>query len=164
MAKIGNNTFIAPNAIIVGDVEIGDGVSIWYGTVIRADLNKVVIQKNANIQDNVVIHVSKEHGTFIGENASIGHLAMVHGSMIENNVIIGIGAVTLNGSEIGEGSIVSAGAVVTERSIIPPRSLVMGIPAKIVRSGIDIEKTAIENGEEYQRLRELHKNRAFERV
>lgn len=164
MVKISNTAFIAPNAMIIGDVDIEDGVSVWYGAVIRADLNSIVIHKNANIQDNAVLHVSKKHGTSVGENASIGHMAMVHGSTIGNNVIIGIGAVVLNGCEIGDGSIIAAGSVVTEGSKIPQQSLAIGIPAKIVKARKDIEKSAIENGEEYQRLRALYKSGVFGRV
>ncbi len=154
--KIHPKAFIAPTAVIIGDVEIAEGVSIWDGAVIRGDVSYIKIGKNSNIQDNAVIHVSHDIPTIIGENVTVGHLAMVHAATIENNVIIGINAVVLDNAVIGEGSIVGAGAVVTPNTKIPPKSLVLGIPAKVVKQGDDIEKAAIENGIIYQKLRDEH--------
>lgn len=114
--------------MIIGDVEIEDGVSVWCGAVIRVDLESIVIRKNSNIYDNAVLHVSRENGAIIGENTSIGHLVMVHGAKIGNNVIVGIGAVILNGAEVGDGSIIAAGSVATAGSKIPPQCLVMDMP------------------------------------
>lgn len=161
--KIGERTYIAPTAVIVGDVRIEEGVSIWDGAVLRGDESYIVVGKNSNIQDNAVIHVSKDTPTIIGENVTVGHLAMVHAARIEDNVIIGIHAVVLDNAVIGEGSIVGAGAVVTPGTEIPPNSLVLGIPAKVVRRGDDIRKMAIENGLIYQRLRDEHREGKYVR-
>ncbi len=161
--KIGKNVFIAPTASIIGDVTIEDGVSIWDGAVLRGDVSYIKIGKNSNIQDNVVIHVSHGVPTIIGENVTVGHLAMVHGAKIEDNVIIGIHAVVLDNAEIGEGSVIGAGAVVTSGTKIPPNSLVLGIPAKVVKQGENIREMAIENGLIYQELRDEHLAGKYER-
>jgi len=157
--KIHPSCFIAPNATIVGDVEIAEGCGIWYNAVIRADLNPIRIGKNSNVQDNCIIHVSEENGTFIGENVSIGHGAMVHGARISNNVIVGIKAVVLDGAEIGEGSVIGAGAVVKSGMRVPPKSLVVGVPGRIVRENDDsLLAYAIKNAEVYQKLRDEHRS------
>ncbi len=161
--KIGKNVFIAPTASIIGDVTIEDGVSIWDGAVLRGDVSYIKIGKNSNIQDNVVIHVSHGVPTIIGENVTVGHLAMVHGAKIEDNVIIGIHAVVLDNAEIGEGSVIGAGAVVTSGTKIPPNSLVLGIPAKVVKQGENIREMAVENGLIYQELRDEHLAGKYER-
>ena len=155
--KIHKSAYIAPTATIIGDVEIDEGVSVWDGAVLRGDVSYIKVGKNTNIQDNAVVHVDYNEPTIIGENVTVGHMAVVHAAKIENNVIVGIHAVILNSAEIGDGSVIGAGAVVTSRTKIPPKSLVLGIPAKVVRQGEDIEKMAIENGLIYQKLREEHK-------
>ncbi len=161
--RIHNSAYIAPTATIIGDVEIGEGASVWDGAVLRGDVSYIKIGKNTNIQDNAVVHVDYNEPTIIGENVTIGHMAVVHAAKIGNNVIVGIHAVILNGAEIGDGSVVGAGAVVTSRTKIPPKSLVLGIPAKVVRQGNEIEKMAIENGLIYQKLREEHKSGKYAR-
>ena len=158
--KIRESCFVAPNATIIGDVEIDEGCGIWYGAVIRADLKPVRIGKGSNVQDNVVIHVSEENGVEIGENVSIGHLAMVHGAKIGNNVIIGINATILDGAEIGDNSIIGANALVTSGMKVPPNSLVLGVPGKVVKTdetGKKFKEACIENARIYQRLRDEHK-------
>ncbi len=155
--KVHPSAYVAPTAVIVGDVTIEEGVSIWDGAVIRGDVSYIKIGKNSNVQDNAVIHVSHDAPTIIGENVTIGHLAMVHAAKIEDNVIIGINSVVLDNAVIGEGSIVGAGAVVTSNTKIPPNSLVLGIPAKVIKRGEDIRKMAVENGLVYQKLRDEHK-------
>ena len=132
--RIGKNVFIAPTATVVGDVEIGDGASIWYGTVVRGDSNYVKIGKNTNIQDNSVVHVDPDAPNIIGSDVTIGHGALVHGVEVEDYVLIGMGAIVLGGSKVGEGSIVGAGALVLENTVIPPYSLVVGSPARVVRT------------------------------
>ncbi len=155
--KVHPSAYVAPTAVIVGDVTIEEGVSIWDGAVIRGDVSYIKIGKNSNVQDNAVIHVSHDVPTIIGENVTIGHLAMVHAAKIEDNVIIGINSVVLDNAVIGEGSIDGAGAVVTSNTKIPPNSLVLGIPAKVIKRGEDIRKMAVENGLVYQKLRDEHK-------
>ena len=161
--RVHPSAYIAPTAVIVGDVTIEEGVSVWDGAVLRGDVSHIIVGKNSNIQDNVVIHVSHGIPTVIGENVTVGHLAMVHGAKIEDNVIIGIHAVVLDGAEIGEGSVIGAGAVVTPRTKIPPNSLVLGIPGKVVRQGEDVRKMAIENGLIYQKLRDEHLSKKYGR-
>ena len=161
---IGKNVYLAPTAVVIGDVHLEDGVSIWDGAVLRGDISYIRVGKNSNVQDNAVVHVDKGQPTIIGENVTVGHMAVVHGARIGNNVIVGIHAVVLNGAEIGEGSVIGAGAVVTPGTKIPPKSLVLGIPGKIVRQGEDIEKMAIENGLEYQRIKDAHMKKLYARV
>jgi len=162
--KIHPSAFISPTAVIIGDVEIAEGVSVWDGAVIRGDVAPIKIGKNSNIQDNAVIHVDYGEPAIIGENVTVGHLAIVHAAKIGNNVIVGIHAVVLNNAEVGDGSVIGAGAVVTPGSKIPPRSLVLGVPGKVIRQGEDIEKMARENGLIYQKLREEHKSGRYKRA
>lgn len=127
------DTFIAESADIIGDVIVDEGSSIWYGAVARGDINTIRIGKFSNVQDNVTLHVGNDDPLVIGEYTSIGHNAVVHGSTIGNNCLIGMGAIVLSGAVIGDNCIVGAGSVVTEGMKIPANSLVIGIPAKIKR-------------------------------
>lgn len=129
--KIGKNVFIAPTATIIGDVEIMDGANIWYGTVLRGDTSRIRVGRNTNIQDNCTVHTEGNHPALIGDNVTIGHNAVVHGCTVEDESMIGIGAVILNGAYIRTGSIVAAGSVVTEGQEIGPHVLAAGTPAKI---------------------------------
>ncbi len=133
--KISEGVFVAQTAVVIGDVEIGEGSSIWFGTVVRGDVNRITIGKNTNIQDNSTLHVTKgEYPLAIGNDVTVGHGAVIHGCTIEDGCLIGIGAVVLDGAVIGKGSIVGAKALVTSGSVIPPHSLVMGVPAKVVKN------------------------------
>jgi carbonic anhydrase/acetyltransferase-like protein (isoleucine patch superfamily) len=132
--KIAENTFIAPGSQIIGDVEISEHSSIWYNTVLRGDIKKIKVGKYSNIQENSTVHVEQNLGVNIGDYVTIGHNAVIHACKIGNNSLIGMNATILSGAEIGKGSIVGAGAVVPESSVIPPGSLVLGIPAKVVRT------------------------------
>lgn len=131
--EIGTQTWIAPNATLVGDVNLGNNVTILFGAVLRADMEPICIGDNSNVQDNAVIHESAGKPVTIGKNVSIGHGAIVHGATIEDGALIGMGAIILNGAVIGHGSLIGAGAVVTEGKIIPPNSLVLGVPGKVMR-------------------------------
>ena len=151
--KIDRQVFIAPNATIIGDVEIGGGSSIWPGVVIRADFHKIKIGKNTSIQDNVSIHPTPRSPVLIGDNVSIGHNAVVHGCEVGSNVIIGMGSIVLDEAKIGEWTIVGAGAVVSPRTEIPPKSVALGIPAKVARSLDDNGLAMIKgNAEDYENL------------
>jgi carbonic anhydrase/acetyltransferase-like protein (isoleucine patch superfamily) len=142
--RFGTDVFIAPNATIVGDVTMGEGCSVWFNAVIRGDVNAILIGDKVNIQDNAVIHCTYEkHATSIGNNVSIGHSAIVHGCKVEDDVLIGMGAIVMDGAVIGSNSIVAAGAVVLEGTIVPPGSIFAGVPAKKVK---DISPELI-NGE-----------------
>lgn len=131
---IPDDAFIAPNATIVGDVVMGSSCSIWFNAVVRGDVNAIRMGDKVNIQDNAVIHCTYEkHATTIGNNVSIGHSAIVHGCTVEDNVLIGMGAIVMDRAVVGSNSIVAAGAVVLEGTVIPPGSIYAGVPAKKVK-------------------------------
>lgn len=130
----GKEVFIAPNATVIGNVSLGDESSVWFGAVLRADSDKIVIGKRTNIQDNAVVHVDPGCPAIIGDDCIIGHLALVHGAKIENNVLIGMNSTILNNAQIGEFSIIGANALITSNTIIPPYSLVVGSPGKIIKT------------------------------
>lgn len=131
---------LAENATVVGDVHLSSGVNIWYGAVVRGDVGRVVIGKNANLQDLCCVHMTKYRSdAILGEEVSVGHSAIVHGAIVEDGVLIGMGALVMDNARIGEESIVAAGALVTADVVIPPRSLVLGRPGKVVRPLSDEE-------------------------
>ncbi len=132
--RIGADVFIAPTAVVIGDVEIMEGASVWYGAVLRGDLASIRIGRNTNIQDNCTIHVDPDQPALIGESVVMGHNAVLHGCTIEDSCLIGINAVVLNGARIRSGSVVAAGAVVLEKQSIGPLELAAGIPAKVRRT------------------------------
>ena len=125
--------WIAPNATVLGDVTIGAGASIWYGCVVRGDTDKIRIGAETNIQDLTMVHVDEGVPCTIGARVGVGHRAILHGCTVEDECLIGMGAVVLNRAVIGTGSVVAAGAVVPEGMIVPPGSLVMGVPGRVVR-------------------------------
>ena len=127
--KIGKNVFIAPTATIIGNVEIADGASIWYGTVVRGDTSYIRVGRNSNIQDNCTVHTEANSPVIIGEHVTIGHNAVIHGCTIADRVLIGIGAIILNGAAIHTGSIVAAGSLVKQGQQVDPHCLVAGSPA-----------------------------------
>jgi len=146
----GKEVFIAPTATVIGDVTLGDEVSIWYGAVLRGDSDSITVGNRTNIQDNAVIHCDPNEPAIIGEDCIIGHGAIVHGARLANNVLIGMHATVLNNAEIGEFSIIGANALVTSGTIIPPHSLVLGSPAKVVKTIGEEQMQAIrKNAEVY---------------
>jgi carbonic anhydrase/acetyltransferase-like protein (isoleucine patch superfamily) len=124
--------FIAPTAVVLGEVTIGNHSSIWFNTIIRGDVEPISIGENTNIQDASILHADIGKPVTVGSNVTVGHCGLIHASTVESNCLIGIGAKVLNGCVIGEYSIIGAGAIVTEGTRIPPYSLVLGIPGKIV--------------------------------
>ncbi|MCR4397912.1 MAG: gamma carbonic anhydrase family protein [Firmicutes bacterium] len=132
--QIRSPSFVAPTATVVGDVIVGERCSIWYGAVVRADINRVEIGEGTSIQENAVVHVSEDVPTSIGRDVTVGHGAMLHGCTIGDRTLVGIGATVLDKAEIGEECIVAAGAVVPPGAKIPPRSMVVGVPAKVSRT------------------------------
>jgi len=134
MPQIPEDCFVAPNATIVGDVTMGSDCSIWFNAVIRGDVNKIRMGNKVNIQDGACIHCTFEKTeTILGNSVSVGHNAIVHGCVIEDNVLIGMGAIVMDNAHIGTGSIIAAGAVVLEGTIVPPGSIFAGVPAKKVK-------------------------------
>ncbi|UCD23094.1 MAG: gamma carbonic anhydrase family protein [Gemmatimonadota bacterium] len=128
------SVFIAPGAKVVGEVTIGPDSSIWYNSVVRGDLAPVSIGAETNIQDLSVLHVDEEFPCTVGDRVGVGHRAILHGCTVEDECLIGMGAVVLNGVHVGTGSVVGAGALLTEGMQVPPGSVVMGVPAKVVRA------------------------------
>jgi carbonic anhydrase/acetyltransferase-like protein (isoleucine patch superfamily) len=131
----GNDCFLAENAVIIGDVIMGEGCSIWYSAVLRGDVNSIRLGNNVNIQDNATLHTLYEKSVvIIGNNVSVGHNAVIHGASIHDNVLIGIGAIVLDHAVIGENSIIAAGALVKTGTIVEPNSIYAGIPAVKVKN------------------------------
>jgi len=159
--EIGEGTYIAKSARIIGNVKIGKNCSVWENAVIRADLNRIEIGDGSNVQDCCVLHVSSEQEIKIGKNVSIGHGAIVHGAIIEDDCIIGINSTILDGSHIGKGSIVAANAIVPPDTKIPPNSLVAGVPARIIKKDEKLIEIAKKNAEIYRNLAKKYLNREF---
>jgi carbonic anhydrase/acetyltransferase-like protein (isoleucine patch superfamily) len=132
--QFGKNCYIAPNATIVGDVVMGEDCSVWFNAVIRGDVNSIVMGNKVNVQDGAVIHCTFEKTkTSIGNNVSIGHNAIVHGCMVNDNVLIGMGAIVMDNVEIGSNTIIAAGAVVLENTKVESGTIYAGVPAKKVK-------------------------------
>ena len=145
--------FVAPNATLLGDVTIGEHASVWYNTVLRGDINRIVVGRGSNVQDGSVLHLSADHGCLIGDHVTVGHMAMLHACTIGNECLIGMGAIILDGAVIGARSIVGAGALVTQGKVIPPGSMVLGSPAKVARTLTDAEQDGLrEWADRYVRL------------
>lgn len=132
--EIDPSAFVAVSADVIGRVSIHGNASIWYNATLRGDINEIVIGARSNIQDNVVIHLSDDHGCYVGELVTVGHSAILHACTVKDEALIGMGAIVLDGAVIGQRSIIGAGALVTGGTIIPPGSLVLGSPAKVVKT------------------------------
>ncbi|MEJ2657329.1 MAG: gamma carbonic anhydrase family protein [Desulfobacterales bacterium] len=138
---IGKNVFIAPTAVIIGDVEIKDNSSIWYGTVVRGDMSPIIIGENTNIQDNCTIHTDHDKPALIGNHVTVGHNAVVHGCILKDNCLIGINSVVLSGAVIETGAVVAAGSVVKHGQVVGPYHLVAGIPCEVKK---ELSETTVE--------------------
>jgi carbonic anhydrase/acetyltransferase-like protein (isoleucine patch superfamily) len=160
---IHETVFIAEGARIVGSVTIGEHSSVWYNAVIRGDRSKIIIGKHSNVQDCCVIHSPDRFPVRIGDYVTIGHGAKIHGAEVSDNVLIGMGAILMNGCKIGTGSVIAAASVVTESTMVPPGSLMVGAPARIVRKLSHEESESIkQNALEYKVL--AMKSKAQQRV
>jgi carbonic anhydrase/acetyltransferase-like protein (isoleucine patch superfamily) len=138
------SVYLAAGCVVVGDVELGPGASVWFGAVVRGDVNSVRVGARTNIQDQAVIHVTGgTHPTVIGDDVTIGHQAVLHGCTVHDRCLIGIGAIVLDGAVVGEESIVGAGALVPPGMVIPPRSLAMGAPARVKRTLDDADAAGL---------------------
>lgn len=156
--QIDESCFIADSAEIIGRVNVAENSSVWYGCIIRGDENTINIGKNTNIQDGTVIHISKEHQTEIGDYVTVGHKAIVHACKIGNNVLVGMGAILLDGVEIEDDVLIGAGSIVTPGKIIPRGTLVLGSPAKVVRELTEEEiKHLKQSAMDYKINAEKHK-------
>ena len=156
--KIGKNCFIAENAVIIGDVTIGDDCSIWYGVVLRGDVNTITIGNRVNIQDNASVHTLYQRSvTVIGDDVSVGHNAVVHGAKVGNNVLVGMGAILMDNAEIADGSIIAAGAVVLSNEKLEP-GVYAGVPAKKVKDGSEaVTAAAHKNAQGYMMYKDWYK-------
>ena len=145
LPRVHSTAYIDDSAQVIGDVDVGEESSVWMSAVVRGDVHWIRIGRRTNVQDGTVVHVMRQtHPTTIGDNVTIGHAAVIHGCTIENLCLIGMGAILLNGVHIGTGSIVAAGSLVVEEMKVPPRSLVMGSPAKVRRVLTDAEVAGIQ--------------------
>jgi carbonic anhydrase/acetyltransferase-like protein (isoleucine patch superfamily) len=156
--KIAASCYIDSSAQIIGDVVIGERSSVWCNATIRGDVNYIRIGDESNVQDNCVLHVEHDiYPLLIANRVTIGHSVTLHGCVIEDDCLIGIGAIILNGAKIGAGCVIAAGALVPERMEVPPGSLVMGVPAKVKREVSPQEKERFrENAQNYVRYRQLY--------
>jgi carbonic anhydrase/acetyltransferase-like protein (isoleucine patch superfamily) len=161
--RVAGSAWVAPGAYVIGDVHLGEESSVWYGVVLRGDTEPIRIGARTNVQDGCVFHADPGYPTVVGEGCVVGHNAVVHGCEIGDDCLVGMGATVMNGAKIGEGSVVAAGAVVPEGREFPPRSLVVGIPAKRVGDVTDEQAADIERGaSEYVERAAAHR-RSLER-
>jgi gamma-carbonic anhydrase len=160
LPKIAPTAWVDPNAVVIGDVTIGERSSVWPNAVLRGDVHKITIGEETNIQDGSVLHV-EEHlfELRVGNRVTVGHSVCLHGCAVEDDCLIGIGAIVLNGAKIGKGSVIAAGALVPEGMEIPPGSLAMGVPAKVRRTVTPEEQERFRvNAQHYVELREKYRN------
>ncbi|MDQ0785777.1 carbonic anhydrase/acetyltransferase-like protein (isoleucine patch superfamily) [Streptomyces sp. B3I7] len=141
--RLGEGVFVAPTAVVLGDVTLGAGASVWYGAVLRADVEGIAVGALSNVQDNCTLHADPGFPVSIGERVSLGHNAVVHGATVEDDCLIGMGATVLNGAVIGTGSLVAAQALVPQGMRVPPGSLVAGVPAKVKRPLTEEEREVV---------------------
>ena len=148
--KIDEEAFVAPTAVVVGAVTLGSRTSIWYGAVVRADEEVIVIGPDSNVQDVCTLHSDPGFPLMVGRGVTVGHRVVLHGARVDDDVLVGMGSVVMNGAHIGTGSIVAAGSVVTQNTLVPPGSVVAGVPAKVVRQATDDDLVHIRtNAESY---------------
>ena len=152
--QIHPSCYISPHAVIIGNVVIEKGCNVWPNAVLRGDLNRILVREGANVQDNCVIHVTKEEETIVGKNTSLGHGCIIHGSLIGENCIIGMNACVLDGSKIGNNSVVGAGAVVIANTIALENSLLLGTPAKIVKTSKSFSELCKVTASNYHEVRD----------
>jgi gamma-carbonic anhydrase len=158
--KIHETAFITDDAIVIGDVGIGENASVWFGSILRGDVNFIRIGAGTNIQDGTIIHVSsKTHSTILENDITVGHRVTLHGCYVESECLIGIGAIILDGARIGKNSLVAAGSLVTPGTQVPPGSMVMGSPAKVKRPLTDDEIDSIRrSATRYVKLAAIYKS------
>ena len=151
-------SWVAPNASVIGPVTLAAKVSVWYNATLRAEFEPIEIGFGSNLQDGVTAHVDPGFPLRIGSGVSVGHNAVLHGCVVEDDALIGMGAIILNGASIGKCSLIAAGAVVPQGAVVPPRSLVAGVPGRVRRELSDVEiANNRDNADIYQRLVELHR-------
>lgn len=157
--------WVAPNATVIGNVDIREDASIWFGTVIRGDNERIVVGERSNIQESCVFHTDPGFPMTIGQDCTIGHMVMLHGCTVGNGALVGIGSIVLNGAVIGEGALIGANTLIPEGKVIPPRTLVVGSPGRVVRElsdaeVADVKATAGRYVENWQRFKEKLKKQS----
>ncbi len=160
LPRIAPSAWIAPTSVIAGDVVVGEESGVWFHCLLRGDVNYIRIGQGTNIQDGCLIHVYTDlYPTVIGDGVTVGHGAILHGCRIEDGALIGIGARVLDGAQVGEGAVVGPGALVKDRYVVPPRTLVMGLPARVVRELKEDEMRRFRDvAEHYKRLKDEYKS------
>ncbi len=149
--------FVAANATVIGDVTLGKDSSVWYGCVLRGDINSIAIGEGSNVQDGTIVHLADDHGVKVGRHTTIGHAAIIHACEIGDECLIGMGATVLDGARIGDQCIVGANALVTQRFVAPPGSMILGAPAKVVRPLTDKERAGLRHwAEKYVTVGRTH--------
>lgn len=156
--KLAEGAFAAENATLIGDVELAEGANVWYGAILRGDVGRIRVGKRTNIQDLACVHMTKRMSdAIIGDDVTIGHAAIIHGAIVEDLCLIGMGAILLDNARIGAMSLIGAGSLVTSGAVIPPKSLVMGRPAKVIRALCDADIEMLKHSaERYLRLSTEH--------
>jgi carbonic anhydrase/acetyltransferase-like protein (isoleucine patch superfamily) len=159
--KVHPSAYVDELAAVIGEVEIAEGASVWPGAVLRGDMGPIKIGRNSSVQDNCVCHATRGLSiTVIGENVSVGHGAILHGCKVSDNCVIGMNSVVMDNAEVGEWSIVAAGAVITQGKKFPPKSVIAGVPAKVLKEAGEATMNYIKwNGEEYKEIVEYYKTR-----
>ncbi|MBT3153953.1 gamma carbonic anhydrase family protein [Streptomyces sp. CHD11] len=156
--KVADGVFVAPTASVIGDVTLEAGASVWYGAVLRGDVERISVGTDSNVQDNCTLHADPGFPVTVGERVSIGHNAVVHGAAVGDDCLVGMGATVLNGAVIGAGSLVAAQALVPQGMVVPPGSLVAGVPAKVRRELSAEEREGLTlNGAMYAELATAHR-------
>ncbi|MFF7154019.1 gamma carbonic anhydrase family protein [Streptomyces sp. NPDC008139] len=156
--EIDATAFTAPGSVVLGDVTLGAGASVWYHAVLRGDCESITVGAGSNIQDNCTVHADPGFPAVVGEGVTVGHNAVLHGCVIEDDVLVGMGATVLNGAHIGTGSLIAAAALVPQGMRVPPGSLVAGVPAKVRRELTEEEKATVRlNAEHYVALADVHR-------
>ena len=157
--QINESAFIADGAKVIGDVIMNRESSVWYNTVVRADINQIIVGESSNIQDNSVLHLENDQGVIIGNDVTIGHKAIIHGCTIDDGALIGMGSIIMNGAKIGRGAVVGAGAVVTENMSVPDLGLVVGLPGKVIKTlPDDTYEKNVKWAKKYVQLAVIHKS------
>ena len=155
--KLHPTAFVAPSADIIGDVTIAEEASVWYGCVLRGDINRIVVGPSSNVQDNSVVHLADDYPALVGAYVTIGHSAIIHACTIDDECLIGMGSCLLDGAVVGARSIIGAGALVTQGMQVPPGSLVLGKPGRVVRTlDLDTQRGLRARAEKYVRVAREH--------
>jgi carbonic anhydrase/acetyltransferase-like protein (isoleucine patch superfamily) len=156
--RMAEDAFVAPGVVVVGRVRIGARSSVWYGSVLRGDDEEILVGEDTNVQDLSLMHADPGFPAVLGNRVTVGHRAIVHGATVEDDVLVGMGAILLNGARIGSGSVVAAGAVVTSGTEVPENSLVAGLPGKVLREVRHSDREMIQNAfESYVRKSGVHR-------